>query len=63
MGGGRKSRRLQGLSSLAAQFSMQHTSDPFPMLVWLGGGVGRDESRGGAGWRLPPACNEETTPL
>lgn len=26
-----------------ALFSMPHTSDPFPTLAWLGGGVGQDE--------------------
>lgn len=54
-----EARRLQGLGSLAALFSMPGTSDPFPTPVWLRGGVGRDESGEG---RLVTR-NEETTPL
>lgn len=54
-----EARRLQGLDSLVALFSMPGTSDPFPTPVWLRRGVGRDESgEGGLVTR-----NEETTPL
>lgn len=44
-----KSREASLPRQSGALFSMPHTSDPFPTLAWLGGGVGRDEWGGGGG--------------
>lgn len=61
-GGGRRARRLQGLGCLAGLFPMPRTSDPFPTPVWLGGRVGKDESReGGPKTTSRPQCGNHST--
>lgn len=54
-----KSREASLPRQSGALFSMPHTSDPFPTLAWLGGGVGRDEWGGGrTGDYLPLAMRK-----